>query len=444
MIWELFESNFHHACDDVAIIRASTCFSWQDIHEEAKNNYENLSNLSGKRVGLIFNVNSTGFGLIAAFEKLNANVFLLDADSTEKQVLHIANEFELNAIVDTKNNRTDVNILSTTGESTQDASVTILTSGTTGKPKAVKHTWQSLSAPTRKTNSKGRWLLTYRPQLYAGLQVILQAFVNGAAIAAYENNRPPHEIVSFMADSQVAFVSSTPSFWRRIFLTVATEEISRLDLSQITLGGEIVDQALLSQLKSCFPSTRIIHIYATTELGRCFSVSDGEEGFPASYLKDGPDGVQLKVENDELCVRSKNSMTGYDKLSGVQSNTSNDDWFRTGDLVKVENDRVLFQGRDSDIINVGGNKVNPLLVESEIREVPSVADVRVYGISSSIAGQIVACDVVVKEDCESSEVESQIRTRCIEKLDRFHVPRIIKSVDEIKLNSAGKTKRSDS
>ena len=95
---------------------------------------------------MVFEPNSAGFGAIAALEKLHANVFLLDANSSDDQIHRIANDFELNAIVDTKDDVISVAPLSTTGQPTHDASVTILTSGTTGKPKAVKHTWQSLSS----------------------------------------------------------------------------------------------------------------------------------------------------------------------------------------------------------------------------------------------------------------------------------------------------------
>ena len=93
------------------------------------------------------------------------------------------------------------------------------------------------------------------------------------------------------------------------------------------------------------------------------------------------------------------------------------------------------------MINVGGNKVNPLIVESIVRELPPVTDVRVYGISSSIAGQLVACDVVIESDADLGEVESLIRSSCVEKLDRFHIPRIIKPVEAIAHTSAGKIKR---
>ena len=89
--------------------------------------------------------------------------------------------------------------------------------------------------------------------------------------------------------------------------------LAQLPIVQITLGGEVVDQAVLDRLKNAFPKSRLVHIYATTEMGRCFSVNDGLAGFPASYLKAPlPDGVELKIEDGQLMIRSANSMRMYD------------------------------------------------------------------------------------------------------------------------------------
>ena len=65
--------------------------------------------------------------------------------------------------------------------------VTIFTSGTTGVPKPVRHSWQSLLRPARPSVGQAdpgprRWLWTFRPDLYAGLQVFAQCLVDRAAL----------------------------------------------------------------------------------------------------------------------------------------------------------------------------------------------------------------------------------------------------------------------
>ena len=81
---------------------------------------------------------------------------------------------------------------------------------------------------------------------------------------------------------------------------------------QITLGGEAVDQDLLDRLHAAFPHARLTHIYASTEMGVCFSVRDGKAGFPADYLSDRSLPCQLRIASDgELEIRSKRAMVGY-------------------------------------------------------------------------------------------------------------------------------------
>ena len=64
-----------------------------------------------------------------------------------------------------------------------------------------------------------------------------------------------------------------------------TPKANHINLLQATLGGEIVDDRILSAITALFPKARIVHIYASTEAGVGFSVSDNRSGFPLNYLK---------------------------------------------------------------------------------------------------------------------------------------------------------------
>jgi len=284
------------------------------------------------------------------------------------------------------------------------------------------------------------WLLTYRPQLYAGLQVALQCLADHGTLVIPGSEPEPHAIVSLMVKTGVEYASATPSYWRRLLMFSDGEQLRKIPLRQITLGGEIVDQSVLSKLRRVYPAARLVHIYATTELGRCFAVSDGLAGFPVSYL-DAPlsDGVELKVEDGELLVRSSNAMQMYDPFSGVRSEAG--DWFYTGDLVDIRDGRVVFSGRKTEMINVAGSKVYPVEVERVIRSIPGVADTRVYGKVSSIAGELAVCDVVAESNMDPNTLKEQILSECRTKLTSPQLPRLIRFVDRIELSQAGKTLR---
>jgi len=273
------------------------------------------------------------------------------------------------------------------------------------------------------------------------VQVILQCFANQGCLAAPESDASPLAIAQFMRDSYVQFASATASYWRRLVLFAPATVLREVPLVQITLGGEVVDQQILEALRANFPQARLVHIYATTELGRCFAVSDGKAGFPIS-LFDHPtqEGTELRIEDGELLARSRNSMHSYDDYTGAAPSASAD-WFHTGDMVEIVGDRAFFVSRRSDIINVGGNKVHPIEVERVIRQVSGVSDVRVYGKRSSIAGELVACEIVADSRRDVEEVRNDIQLRCIGELAPFQRPRLIHFVSEISLERSGKTTR---
>jgi acyl-CoA synthetase (AMP-forming)/AMP-acid ligase II len=249
----------------------------------------------------------------------------------------------------------------------------------------------------------------------------------------------PQSTAQFMSATGVEYVSATPSYWRRLLMFADPDLLATIPIVQITLGGEVVDQPVLDRLRRLFPKARLVHLYATTEMGRCFSVSDGLAGFPESYL-DGPqpDGVELRVENSELMIRSANSMRMYDPYC---SHPEVADWFATGDIVEIKASRVYFAGRKSDMINVAGSKVYPIEVERVIRAVPGVSDVRVFGRASSIAGELVACEIVPDPDQDTKVLQSLVARTCRDRLSSPQQPRLMKFVSRIDLSAAGKTLR---
>jgi acyl-CoA synthetase (AMP-forming)/AMP-acid ligase II len=191
------------------------------------------------------------------------------------------------------------------------------------------------------------------------------------------------------------------------------------------------------------PQARIAHIYATTELGRCFSVTDAQQGFPVDYLQPDmfPD-VKLKIENGELYVQSRNGgRVDHQQAADPAPMEAEGAWRATGDLVEVVGNRVLFRGRRGDVINVGGNKVHPLRVEEVIRDVPGVRDVLVLGKVSSIAGHLVACQIALANPQDADSVRQAVLESCQQRLQRHEIPRIIEFVSEIELTSAGKRTR---
>jgi acyl-CoA synthetase (AMP-forming)/AMP-acid ligase II len=432
--------------DRPILISPGSTAVWGEMTELVESLKLDESGLAGHRVGIVFRPVSACLAALALLDRLFCDTFLLDGRLDREAAIELGRELRLSTVLLVLEDSTGVEIepIALPGElpGSRRSSVTILTSGSTGKPKAARHTWSSLSRPVRTgAHSTGpRWLLTYRVHLYAGIQVLLQCLASGGTLVVPDADAHPTDVAELMRSAGVKYASATPSYWRRLLLFADATLLSACPLVQITLGGEVADQRILDALRRAFPATRIIHIYATTELGRCFSVTDGQAGFPASFLREPTlDGVRLRIEDGELVVHSANAMhASGDGGEGASFSTGE---HRTGDLVEVSGERVYFIGRRTDVINVGGNKVYPVEVERVLRGVPGVAHLRVYSQRSSIAGELVALQIVPEPGLDTSQVKEAVVAACNAELSPFQRPRLIDFVADIPLENSGKLKR---
>lgn len=283
------------------------------------------------------------------------------------------------------------------------------TSGTTGKPKKVKVNLLEILKNIKKVKqTKINWLLTYDIKSFAGLQVLLTAIKSGNKIYSTNFRSSIIELIKIIASSDINSISATPTFWR-IFLN--SEVAKKKDLKLLTLGGEIVQGDLLLKMKKLYPDAKITQIYATTELGKIFSVHDGKEGFPYQYLEE----YGLKISNNQLFVKK------------------GDIYISTNDFVDVVENRVIFTGRNTDFIKVAGSKVNINMVEKKIMSFDNVIDSKISFKSSKIVGNILVLDVVLNIDNDKERVVLQKALR--ENLETFEIPKIVNFEKNIQTNA---------
>jgi acyl-CoA synthetase (AMP-forming)/AMP-acid ligase II len=310
--------------------------------------------------------------------------------------------------------------------------VVVATSGTSGPPKLVKRTWDAVLAAARLSEQWHRlgWLLVYDATRWAGIQVWAQSLLTGGRLVV-PASRDPDTVARAIAEEQVAILPATPTLLRRLLASADPGLLSQAKLDRITLGGEAVDGPLLDRAKAAFPGAKISHVYATTELGEVFRVTDGRAGFPASWLRrEMPGGIRLSTRRDgELLVQ----------LARDSADVA------TGDVVELRGDRFEFTGRRSDVIVVGGAKVLPRRVEDLLRSVAGVAEARVYGQPSAITGELVAAEIVLLEPLPAGATPESIRAAalgsCRETLEPHGVPRILDIVARIETTSTGKVSR---
>lgn len=314
----------------------------------------------------------------------------------------------------------------------------LMTSGTTGVPKVAQHTLETLltrirAGRGRSTAAGGeRWLLTFQPTGFAGVQVLLSA-VSSRGVVVVPSERTPSAFYEAAVSTKVTHISATPTFWRSLLMLARP---GQLDLHQVTLGGEAADQAILDRLRIHFPNARITHTYASTEAGVVFAVHDGQSGFPAEWLTNPIQGVELRISDGFLHIRSPALMRRY--ASDHAQPLLPDGWLATTDRCEVEADRVRILGRDDAMINVAGSKVYPASVESVLLALPEVAEARVYGVRNPIAGALVAADVVLASGQDPVQAKAAIAAACRERLAGYQQPRVLRIVDQIPVLASGK------
>lgn len=319
------------------------------------------------------------------------------------------------------------------------ARIRLNTSGTTGKFKTASYLPERLSAAVRQRadGAAAVWLLTYEPASFAGVQVLLMAALNGATVLAPSRTVPA--LAKAAAHGRATHISATPSFWRALLAALPADQ--SLPLKVATLGGEASPQDLLDAIAARFPGAAIRHIYASTEAGVGFTVADGRAGFPSAWLEAGIDGVRLRVTDGELEIHSARGMLGYE---GLAADMAEGGWLRSGDLVAVDGDRVLFQGRRDSVVNIGGTKVLPEKVEACLAGVAGVVDIAVTARPSPILGHILIAEVCAAPGADTVALEAALKACAQGNLPPPARPARYRFVDSVVLASGKKGRKHDS
>jgi acyl-CoA synthetase (AMP-forming)/AMP-acid ligase II len=322
----------------------------------------------------------------------------------------------------------------------------MLTSGTSGVPKIVGHSLEGLTgaivADGRARGASPVWATFYDIRRYGGLQIFLRAVIGGSSMVLSEPGEPIADHVARLNARGVTHISGTPSHWRKLLMSGAASGFSP---RYVRLSGEIADQAVLDALSRAFPAASIGHAYASTEAGVGFAVNDGLEGFPADLLGQDRHGVEMKVDDGSLRIRSTRTAHAYVGRNAAAL-TDSDGFVDTGDMVERRGERYHFVGRRGGIMNIGGLKVHPEEIEAVINRHGEVRMSCAKSRRSPITGAIVVADVVLANSDDSSRsgaVRDEILANCRASLASYKVPAVIRFVRSLDVTAAGKLARHD-
>jgi acyl-CoA synthetase (AMP-forming)/AMP-acid ligase II len=340
-------------------------------------------------------------------------------------------------------------------ESPTDTSVAVvlLTSGSTGKPKVVPLTHKNLLTSTRDMaraldlSESDRCLVQWSQYHIGGLIDHLLAplstggtIINGGSFSLevmkrlLKTARPtwtqfvPATLDETLRDSERQSAPLAPNTLRFIRCVAApmNEEL-----------WERAERALDCPLLHAYGMTEASPLVTATPLGLAQRTrgSTGRSVGPEIRIVDENDHPLGPGIEGSIQVRGANVFDGYEGEPDLNEATFIDGWFRTGDLGYLDADGELFvRGREKNMINRGGEKVNPMEVEDALRRHPSVADVAVFGLPHRRLGHIVAAAVTVTTNVDSDD----ILAFAAEVLTPHKVPAQILMLDELPKLGVGK------
>lgn len=271
------------------------------------------------------------------------------------------------------------------------AGLVLFSTGTTGRPKAILH---DLTLFLKRFETPRPTLRTINFLLFdhiGGINTLLHTLFNRGVVIAPES-RTVDSILDTCRKYDVEVLPTTPTFLRMMLMSGAVPEKVPACLKVITYGTERMDQPTLDELCRLLPKIDFRQTFGMSELGIVRVKSEARDSL---FMKVGGEGVETRVVDGVLQIRSSSRMLGY---INAPSPFDAQDWYDTKDVVELKGDYYKVTGRISDVINVGGLKFMASEVERVALTFPNVSLVKATPKRNPITGQHVELLVQPTED----------------------------------------------
>jgi len=293
-----------------------------------------------------------------------------------------------------------------------DDALVIATSGSTGTPKGVVHTHTSLSAHSSMVgrqlslSSDHHWWLCLPAAHIAGFGVMVRAWAHRSRLST-ATHVDEASLQAALTDG-ATHASVVPTMLQRHQFT---------GWQRLLVGGARTDTLPVNAIST----------YGLTETG-------GGVVYDGTALP----GVQVRIIDGRIHLQTPSLARTYRHAPL----TTSGNWFDTGDNGAMVDGQLRIDGRSDDVINTGGNKVWPHVVEQRLREHPFVADVVVRGVEDAEWGSLVCAWVQPVSPSQPPTLDA-LRGHVKETLASYYAPRQLVIVDTIPRNALGKVITAD-
>src|SRR6056297_362024 len=325
------------------------------------------------------------------------------------------------------------------------------TSGTTGNPKGVVHThntvfWAMLTLnATADSHFNDRYLLML-PMFHVGaLTPLISSAYNGNTLVMLRNFDPA-KAWELIEQEKITTTLAVPAMLSFMLQVPAYEKTDWSSLRYVSSGAAPVPVSLIDtytgmgiqiyqiygMTETCGPACMIGPDDALSKIG-----STGKSFFHTEVrIVDEQGNDQPPGEPGEIIVRGPHIMKEYWNRPDATRDTIVDGWLYTGDIATWDEEKfVTIRDRKKDMIISGGENVYPPEIENVLLQHPEVADAAVIGQTSQKWGESPLAVVVASGDSLNEEA---LLSFCAGKLARYKMPRKIEFVEAIPRNPSGK------
>jgi len=345
------------------------------------------------------------------------------------------------------------------------AAMMVYTSGTTGRPKGVVTTHANITAQMTALAEAWEWsagdrvLLVLPLHHIHGIVVVLDTALWSGAACQIHTEFDPQATWKSLAGGDVTLFMAVPTIYRRLIAAweAASPGVQRewsersRRLRLMVSGSAALPVSTLERWREITGHV-LLERYGMTETG--IILSNPVRGERRAGLVGTPlPRVEVRLVDElghpvepggtgELEVRGPAVFREYWQKPEATREAFRDDWFRTGDVARMDDGYYRLLGRNSvDIIKTGGYKVSALEIEETLRTHPDIAECAVVGVVNPEWGEVVSAAVELVSG--ATLTLGELRAWAKDRLAPYKVPAALAVVDTLPRNAMGKVVKPD-
>ncbi|NKB51777.1 MAG: AMP-binding protein [Rhizobiaceae bacterium] len=299
------------------------------------------------------------------------------------------------------------------------AGLILFSSGSSGIPKTCLLNLDQLLETTRTEKKSFVTLAFLLFDHIGGINTMINILGQGGTIVV-PTDRSIVTTGSLIENHRISLLPTSPTFLKMLLMSDVASKYDLSSLELITYGTEVMPETTLKALQAAFPNIRLKQTYGLSEIG---IVPTRSKSAGSLWVEIGGKGIEYQVRDDILWLRASTAMIGY---LNAPSPFDGDGWLNTGDRVEVDGSYLRILGRDSELINIGGEKVHPTEVENVLLDAPNIVDVTVNARPSPIMGSVLMATVSLVKQEDSRNLRARLGQYCRERLEPHKVPMMFK------------------